>query len=400
MEYRISQLIGAGFYKSREAVRAGCTELLESGGRGSGKSSFLAVEFLLELIKHPGCNGVVLRKVGATLRTSVFAQLQWAAGVMGLGEQFRFGLSPLEAEFLGTGQKILFFGMDDAGKLKSIKLPKGYIGLAWFEELDQFDAEEVRSAEQSLFRGGDFSLSLKSFNPPADPAHWVNQYALTPKKGMHVHHSTYLELPESWLGQRFLEDAEHLKRVNPVLYRHEYLGQCVGLGDRVFGNVQLQRLDGAFFDKFRQTVSGVDWGWWPDPWAFNRVSYDARERTLYIFDELTCHRTSNRETGRMVAARIAPDEVVMADGAEQKSVADYRAMGLNCRAAQKGPGSVRYSMKWLQSLQAIVIDPEKCPDTAKEFLSYCYRQGQYPDENNHHIDAVRYATGAMWRRGE
>lgn len=400
MEYRISELIGAGFYGSREAVRAGCTELLESGGRGSGKSSFLSVELIVQLIKHPQCHGVVLRKVGATLRTSVFAQLQWAADALGLGEQFRFGLSPMEAEFLPTGQKLLFFGMDDPGKLKSLKLPKGYIGLAWFEELDQFEAEEVRWVEQSLFRGGDFSLCLKSFNPPADPEHWANQYALTPKKGMHVHHSTYLELPESWLGRRFLEDAEHLKRVNPVLYRHEYLGQCVGLGDRVFGNVRLERLDSTFFDTFRQTVSGVDWGWWPDPWAFNRVSYDARSRTLYILDELTLHRTSNRETGALVAPLVGPGEVIMADSAEQKSIADYRAMGLNCRGAKKGPGSVAYSMKWLQSLEAIVIDPEKCPDTAKEFLAYAYRQGQYPDENNHHIDAVRYATGHLWRRGE
>jgi phage terminase large subunit len=398
MEIRLSELIGGGFAASRAAVRSGAGELIELGGRGSGKSSYLSIELILQLLKHPGCHAVVVRKVANTLRTSVFTQLQWAAERLGILNRFRVCLSPLELEYLPTGQKILFFGMDDAGKLKSLKPAGGFVGLLWFEELDQFTQEEVRSCEQSVLRGGDFALTLKSFNPPADKHHWVNR--LEEKPGRHFHRSTYLELPESWLGQRFLEDAEHLKRVNPVLYRHEYLGQCVGLGDRVFGNVQLQRLDGAFFDKFRQTVSGVDWGWWPDPWAFNRVSYDARERTLYIFDELTCHRTSNRETGRMVAQRIAPDEVVMADGAEQKSVADYRAMGLNCRAAQKGPGSVRYSMKWLQSLQAIVIDPEKCPDTAKEFLSYCYRQGQYPDENNHHIDAVRYATGAMWRRGE
>ena len=90
----------------------------------------------------------------------------------------------------------------------------------------------------------------------------------------------------------------------------------------------------------------------------------------------------------------------MADSSENKSVADYRRAGLNCRGAVKGPGSVAYSMKWLQSLDAIVIDPNRCPDTAKEFRAYAYRDGQYPDKDNHHIDAVRYATGTLWHRGQ
>ena len=215
---KISEIIGSGFGGSRKAVRNGCTELIESGGRGSGKSSYLSIELILQLIKHPGCHALVLRKVGATLRASVYAQVLWAVSALGVQDYFRFSLSPMEAEYLPTGQKILFFGMDDAGKLKSIKMPFGHIDIMWFEELDQFGAEEVRSAEQSVLRGGDFSLSLKSFNPPMDPKHWVN--CLEEKEGRYRHHSTYLEMPESWLGRRFLQDAEHLKRVNPALYRH------------------------------------------------------------------------------------------------------------------------------------------------------------------------------------
>ena len=142
-------------------------------------------------------------------------------------------------EYLPTGQKILFFGMDDAGKLKSLKMPRGYIGIAWFEELDQFDAEEVRSAEQSLFRGGQFSLSLKSFNPPGSEKHWANRYFLEQKAGKFAHKSTYLELPAAWLGERFLGDAEHLQKVNPQLYALEYLGIPLGSGDEVFPNLVL-----------------------------------------------------------------------------------------------------------------------------------------------------------------
>ena len=449
MEIRLSQLVGKGFWPSHRAVRNGCNELIEAGGRGSGKSSYLSIELVLQLLKHPDCHAVVMRKVAATLRTSVYAQLLWAIGALGLTDYFRYSLSPLEMEYLPTGQKILFLGMDDAGKLKSLKMPRGYIGLAWFEELDQFDREEVRSAEQSLFRGGEFSLSLKSFNPPGSEKHWANRYFDEEKVGKFAHKSTYLELPAQWLGQRFLGDAEHLKRVNPTLYALEYLGMPLGSGDEVFPNLVLGtelgvtdpstpqpmaaplrmtrtgcgaplrmtrtgcgaslRMTGEGRSRSAQDdrgvgstgrlpkASGVDWGWWPDPWAFNRVAYDAENRTLYILSELQCYRTGNRETGLMIKNIIPQGEVVTADSAEPKSIGDYRQLGLCCRGAKKGPGSVAYGLKWLQSLAAIVIDPEICPETAREFAACRYVDGKVPDRDNHHIDAVRYASQVFWR---
>ena len=102
----------------------------------------------------------------------------------------------------------------------------------------------------------------------------------------------------------------------------------------------------------------------------------------------------------MVKAMIAPGEMVVADSAERKSIADYRALGIHCRGAKKGPGSVAYSIKWLQSLQEIVIDPEACPHAAREFAAWRYTDGALPETENHHIDAVRYATGHLWRRGD
>ena len=393
MEVRLSQLVGQGFWESHRAVKNGCNELVEAGGRGSGKSSFLSIELILQLLRHPQCHAVVLRKVAATLRTSVYAQLIWAVDALGLSGYFRCSLSPLECEYLPTGQKILFFGMDDAGKLKSLKMPRGYIGLAWFEEMDQFDPEEVRSAEQSLFRGGVFSLSMKSFNPPGSEKHWANRYFLEEKQGKFTHKSTYLELPREWLGERFHQDAEHLKQVNPQLYALEYLGIPIGSGDGAFPNLRLERVQIPRLP----AASGVDWGWWPDPWAFNRVAYDGDSRILYILSELQCYRTGNRETGLMVKNHIPSGEVVTADSAEPKSVGDYRQLGLCCRSAKKGPGSVAYGLKWLQSLTAIVVDPAVCPETAREFAACRYVDGHIPDRDNHHIDAVRYASQVFWR---
>lgn len=405
---RLSALISPAFRESHRAVKSGeINELVEKGGRGSAKSSFASIELLLLLLKHPECHAVVLRKVGNTLRTSVYAQLLWAIAEMGLSSRFRCNVAPMEMTYLPTGQKIMFFGLDDPGKLKSIKVPFGYVGIAWFEELDQFAGpEEIRNVEQSLFRGGSFSFALKTFNPPAMARNWANEYALEEKEGKRVHHSSYVTTPQEWLGPRFIADAEHLKSVNETAYRHEYLGEVVGSGTQVFENLRLGPVPDEQIAQFDRITSGVDWGWYPDPWAFNRMHYDAGRRVLYVFEELTRYRTSNADTAALVKARTQPDELILADSAEEKSVQDYRAFGLRCRGAEKGPGSVNYSMKWLQSLHAIVIDPVRCPDTAKEFSQYEYERDKktgevlegYPDIDNHHIDAVRYGMNRVWRR--
>lgn len=408
MTCRLSEIISPAFKESHHAVKSGqINELVEKGGRGGAKSSYISIEIILLLLQNAACHAVVMRKVGNTLRSSVYAQICWAIGALGLTSRFKCTVSPMECTYIPTGQKVLFFGLDDPGKLKSIKVPFGYIGIGWFEELDQFDGpEQVRNVEQSLFRGGSFSFCFKSFNPPAMARNWANQYVRESKPGRMVHHSTYLTTPEAWLGPRFLADAEHLKKTNETAYLHEYMGEVVGSGTAVFENLQLRTITDQEIKNFDRISSGVDWGWWPDPWAFNRMHYDAGRRTLYIFDELTRHRTSNQDTAALVKARIQPDELVIADSAEEKSVSDYRSYGISCRGAEKGPGSVNYSMKWLQSLPTIVIDPDRCPDTAKEFAEYEYERDKqsgeilpgYPDINNHHIDAVRYGTNRIWKR--
>ena len=408
MTCKLSDIISPAFVEPHRAIKAGTiNELVEKGGRGSAKSSHLSVEVILELLRHPDCHAVVMRKVGNTLRTSVYAQICWAIAELGLTDRFRCTVSPMECVYRKTGQKIMFFGLDDPGKLKSIKVPFGYIGIAWFEELDQFDGpEQVRNVEQSLFRGGAYSMCFKSFNPPAMARNWAHRYVLESKPGKLVHHSTYLTTPPEWLGPRFIDDAEHLKSVNETAYRHEYLGEVVGSGTQVFENLGITAISDYQITQFDRILSGVDWGWYPDPFAFNRMHYDAGRKTLYIFDEVTRRRTSNRDTAELVKQRIAPGELVTADSAEEKSCEDYRSYGIRCRGAEKGPGSVNYSMKWLQSLEHIIIDPERCPDTVKEFTEYEYERDDktgdvlpgYPDLDNHHIDAVRYATNRIWKR--
>lgn len=403
--------MGPAYRDVHRAVKSGTyNQFVLAGGRGSLKSSYVSAEVILQLIQHPDIHAVVLRKVANTLRKSVFAQYQWAIDKLGLTSIFLATVSPMELTYLPTGQKILFFGTDDPSNLKSIKVPFGYIGILHFEEWDQFSGlEETRNIEQSVLRGGEIALEFKTFNPPKTRDSFANRYILQSKPGQLVHKSTYLQAPPDWLGPRFIADAEHLRDTNFPAYEHEYLGVANGSGGQVFDNLDIRIITPEEIHGFDRIYNGVDWGYYPDPWAFNQMHYDAGRRTLYIFGELTRRKAGNRETAdALIEYGITGTDRITADSAEKKSVQDYREYGLDCRAAIKGPGSVDYSHKWLQSLTQIVIDPDRCPDTAAEFLNYEYdrdRAGEvisgYPDRNNHHIDAVRYAMESVWkRRGE
>ena len=377
------------------------TEYVFSGGRGSTKSSFISLK-IIELIKNnPELNAVIVRQVANTLRDSVFAQIQWAIESLELTDEFKCTYSPLEITYKPTGQKIYFRGADEPTKLKGIKVKSGYLGILWFEELDQFKGPEaVRTIEQSVVRGGDKAYIFKSFNPPKTANNWANKYVKVPKKNRYFNHSNYTQVPKKWLGKAFIEEAEHLKEINPKSYEHEYLGIANGNGGNVFDNVIIRQITDEEISEFDRIYMGVDWGWFPDPWTWNKMYYNPSQNKLYIFDEARENKKSNKDTYEILVNEkgVTPADIITCDSAEKKSIQDYKNYGLSARGARKGPGSVDYSMKWLVSLNEIVIDNIRCPYTATEFLEYEYERTKdgevisgYPDKNNHHIDAVRYA---------
>lgn len=384
------------------------TEYIFSGGRGSTKSTFVSEALITTLIANPGIHAVVTRQVADTMRGSVFSQLQWAINELGLSDKFKCTTSPLEIEYIPTRQRIYFRGGDDPGKMKSIRPPFGYIGILWFEELDQFRGPDaVRKIEQSVIRGGEEAYIFKSFNPPRTSGNWANKYLTVPKATQYQHRSNYLTVPSEWLGQTFIEEAEHLQNVNPAAYDHEYMGVVNGMGGQVFTNLTLRRIEDEEVNQFDRVLTGCDWGYFPDPFAFVKCYYNPNQLRLYIYDEFCARRKANKVVfdELMASGKLTKDQLLIADSSEPKSVSDFREYGSTCRGAEKGPDSVVYSMKWLQSLREIVIDPARCPESAQEFNDYELEKdkdgefiSEYPDANNHFIDASRYATNLIWRR--
>lgn len=369
------------------------------GGRGSTKSTFVSVMVILGIMQNENANAVVIRKVGLYLKDSVFSQLEWAIEKLGVVGLWQCKTSPMEMIYIPTGQKILFRGADKPRKLKSTKVAKGYVAYIWYEECDEFEGtEEIRTINQSLMRGGEVFTVFYSYNPPKSQRSWVNKEIAEERKDRIVHHSTYLEVPEEWLGEQFRVEAEHLKKTKPDAYAHEYLGKVTGTGGEVFTNVYIENLQNELTNTFDKLYYGVDFGYAADPFVFVKCYFDKTRKTLYVFDEIYKAGLSNERAAELIAGKIDSRDVITADSAEPKSIAEMRRYGLNMRGAKKGRDSVEYGIKFLQSLDRIVIDGTHCPKAKEEFLSYelepdgndGFKDG-YPDKNNHTIDAVRYA---------
>ena len=395
----LSKTIAKPFWAVHQDVkRHGHTYYVCGGGRGSTKSSYISQEILLLMMEHRDCNAVILRKVGNTLRNSVYRQMEWALDTLHLGSGWKKTLNPMEFVRTATGQKILFLGVDDKAKLKSIKMPHGYVGIVWMEELDQFSGpEEIRSVNQSLLRGGPVFWCFGSYNPPQSANNWVNEEMLLDQPDRLVHHSDYRQVPADWLGAQFLEDADRLRRRNERAYRHEYLGEVTGTGGTVFENVQERRLTDEEVSHFDRRRYGLDFGFAVDPLAFVCMHYDRRNSRLYIFDEIYQPKLTNSRAAAMIYGKMTESGYVRADSAEPKSIRELSELGVRIYGARKGPDSIDYGIRWLQSLDEIIIDKRRCPNTYREFVGYEYernRDGQfistYPDKDNHAIDAVRY----------
>lgn len=391
-----------------------------TGGRASCKSSFISLVIVILIVMFPSYNALILRKTAKTLRRSVFEQIVWAINKLGLTARFKISKSQTAALPItyirknGRTQYIIFAGSDNPEKLKSIKVSSGYFAILWVEEKTEFTPAELQNIKISVLRGGKTFYIFESYNPPSAARHWCNREAASPDLNRMVIHTTYKDIPREWLGDAIFHDIEQTKQNNLRAYENIYLGIVTGTGQNVFENVELREITNEEIAAFDYLYSGIDWGYYPDPFAFSTSAFNASKQTLYIFDELYMNKQGNYEAFQKLSEHmedhgmnIARDRIT-ADSAEPKSIADFRTWGGNVRGAIKGIGSREASFKWLQGLKKIVIDPARCPHIADEFTLFEYeidkRTGEimtgYPQgQPDHGIDTVRYSLESVWRHG-
>lgn len=370
------------------------------GGSASGKSVFLAQRCVYDVMEG-GRNYLICREVGRTIRGSVFTEVLRVISMWHVEKLFTVNKSDMTIT-CGNGYQIIFAGLDDVEKLKSLVPAKGVITDIWIEEATETDRNDVKQLYKRQ-RGGDEKTPKRltmSFNPILR-SHWIYEdYFSTVAwaDDQTAYNGDDLSILKTiYKDNCFLtpDDVKDLENERDQYYRDVYtLGNWGVLGNVIFTNYSIQDLSGMR-DQFTNRRVGLDFGFSSDPAAVPVTHYDRMRKTIYIFDELYERGLTNDLLAEEVKTLVGSDYVTC-DSAEPKSIVELQRYGVNAQPAIKGKDSVLFGIQWLQQ-QTIIID-SKCINTRNEFQQYKWREDkdgnamrQPVEKNNHIIDALRYA---------
>ncbi len=391
---KLKELISPSFYTLHRHIKKNSyTHFWIKGGRGSTKSSFVSIEIILGIMANEGRNAVAVRRVGNSIKDSVYSQLLWAIEKLNVSHLWESKKTAPELIYKPTGQKILFRGADDVTKIKSTKTQKGYIAYVWFEEASEFkELEDILSVNQSLLRGGEKFVVFYTYNPPKDANHWINSSAFDEREDKIVHHSTYLDTPRSWLGEQFFIEADNLKKRNPMLYSHQYLGKCMSLEGQILTNYEIKDFEADFDVEFL----GQDFG-------FNHANcilhLGFTDEEIYIIKENYVKGKDTIDIMKEVEGVFNKNLIMFCDSAEPDRINMWRKGGYRAVPVSKEKNSVKAQIDFLMS-KKIIIHPS-CQNTIREISSWCWLKdkGSFTDlptpVNDDAMAALRYGVEYM-----
>lgn len=375
--------------------------LILYGGSGSGKSKFMSQRVVIDVLGG-GRNYLILRQVARTIRRSVFNEIVKAISESGLSAHFKVNKS--EALITcSNGYQIMFAGLDDVEKIKSITPQLGVLTDAWIEEATETNRDSFKNLLKRL-RGGDESVAKRivmTFNPIIK-LHWIYQEFFATigwRDDQTEYHSKELSILKTWyVHNAFLtkQDVENLLDEKDAYYRNVYtFGNWGILGAVIFKNWIVRDLS-HMHEQFTNTKYGLDFGFSKDPAALVVAHYDRLRKTIYIYDELYERELTNQYLAYKVVNIVSKNAPVICDSSEPKSIAELRQHRVNALKASKGKDSVVHGIQWLQGMQ-IVVD-SKCVNMQTELSMYKWREDsagnvlpEPVDSHNHLIDALRYA---------
>lgn len=318
-----------------------------------------------------GRNTLVIRKVGDTNRISTFALLRKVIFDMNLGKLFSIRESDMTITCI-NGNMIIFKGLDDREKIKSLTFPRGILTDVWIEEATETDEEDFDQINLRL-RGQSahgFQITL-TFNP-IDSMHWIKGKFYDSdkeKENARLVLSTYKD--NRFIDNEYKKELESLKDKNPYLYQVYACGEWGNAGDIVFQNAKHERCPYKEED-FDEVCTGMDFGF-SHYHAIEKIGF--KDGRAYSFDELYVNQKTNSEIIALNASRqiLKKEQRCLADSAEPKSIQDWRAADYNVQPVKKGPDSVRMGLTYLAGLDW-TIDPVACPGLAAEVRGFSYRK--------------------------
>ncbi|WOW16824.1 PBSX family phage terminase large subunit [Clostridioides difficile] len=368
------------------------------GGSSSGKSFSLAQRTVLDVFKG-NRNYLIVRNVQSTLKRSCLNEITKAISNFKLNEYFQVNKTDMIITCKLNNKQILFCGLDDVEKVKSITPIDGVITDIWVEEATETDYKAVKQLDKRLRGKSKVVKRLTlSFNPILKD-HWLytEYFDIWEDDKQYVEKDNVSILKTTYKDNKFLaeDDIKALENESDKYYYEVYtLGNWGLLGAVIFKNWRVEDFSDIenTFDNFRH---GIDWGFADDPFAYVKSHYDRMRRKLYICDEIEAVGLLNREVAPLVSKKANRD-LVICDNASPKDVAEFSDLRVNAVSARKGAGSIEYGIKFLQGLE-IIIHP-RCQNFKDEINKYKYKEDKNGnilpiavDKDNHLRDALRYS---------
>ena len=395
---RLPDLVGKGYkdfwnFKGRYRV---C-----KGSRGSKKSKTTALFFIYSMMKYPGANLLVVRKVYRTLKDSCFTDLKWAINILGVQDYWSVKESPLEIIYTPTGQKILFRGLDDPLKVTSITVETGNLCWAWIEEAYEINKEQDFNMLDESIRGKIEEPLYKqitlTFNP-WNERHWLKKRFFD-VEDENIMAKTTNYMCNEWLDESDKKLFEDMKKNNPRRYQVAGLGNWGIVEGLVYENWEEKEFDVNEISKCKGVKSafGLDFGYANDPSAFFCGLIDVANKEIYVFDEIYKKAMKNRQIAEEIIRKGYGKEKIVADSQEPKSIDELYDLGLKgIRKSRKGRDSINNGVQYIQDYK-IIIHP-RCVNFITEISNYMWDKDKFDnpvnkpvDDFNHLMDAMRYA---------
>lgn len=363
------------------------------GGASSGKSHGVFQKIVIKALKDwkKPRKILVLRKVGATVRDSVFADVQATLSYFGILNMCKINMSAFRIE-LPNGAEFIFKGMDNPEKIKSIKGISDVV----MEEASEFTLDDYTQLTLRLRDKAHKQKQIYLMFNPVSKANWVyNAFFVKKPKNTVVYQTTYKD--NRFLDTVTRENIEELANRNEAYYKIYALGEFATLDKLVFPKYTKALLNK---DDLRQITSyfGLDYGFINDPSAFMHVKIDDDHKRLYVVEEYVKKGLTNDKIAESITALGYAKEQIRADSAEKKSNQELRNLGISrVIDVKKGAGSVMQGIQYLLQYEWIV--DERCVKTIEELENYTWKKDKATNEYinepvdsyNHCLDAIRYA---------
>ena len=392
---KLPEIVGRGYrafwhFKGRYRV--------VKGSRASKKSKTTALWYIYNIMKYKDANLLVIRKTFRTLKDSCYKELKWAVKRLKVEHLWDFTLSPLEAVYKPTGQRIYFRGLDDPLKVTSIAVDTGCLCWMWIEEAYEIMNEDDFNILDESIRGetpeGLFKQITITFNP-WNERHWLKKRFFDAKDDADILAITTNYLCNEWLDAADLKVFETMRKNNPRRYAVAGLGNWGIVDGLVYEN---WREEAFTLEQVKHCKSafGLDFGYTNDPSAFFVGFVDVENKKLYVWDEIYQKGMSNKKIFDEITGAGYGKEHITGDSAEPKSIDELKGYGLRIKGAEKGKDSIKNGIQWIQDLE-IIIHP-RCVNFLTEISNYTWDVDKFGtklnvpiDDFNHLMDAMRYA---------